>query len=359
MDENFLALDIETQSCVADHDEYALQPWRLMEGKAKILTVMCGPTASGTYGPPTDLPAMVGSLGNSFIWGWNTPFDVAWLIAADIDCAKVRWLDAMSAAKHCFRSQHTDHPSGAKLVSWSLGNIAKLMLTDWQHYAEFMDVKTNFSFDHEYLERRCALDTEATLLLGQMFYERMSQRQWNAFLIESEAIYPVALAWMAGSRFNIERARKLAGEVREERCVLLRELMHAHYEAAKRSGHLPTNPDTYNEAAWEKMIGSNDQLATFMYDIMGVPFDEDLRSPKAKSKKRPVNNGALTFLIERYGGNFPYIASIRRYRELKSQEDKFLKGPEKAVAYLQCATMRHHAKINATYTGRMTYGSKC
>jgi len=359
MNENFLALDIETQSCDSEHAEYALQPWRSMEGNAKMVTVMCGPMASGTYGPHDDLPNMLGGLGGHFIWGWNTPFDVAWLIAAGIDCSKVLWLDAMSAAKRCFRSQHTDHPSGAKLVSWSLSNIAKLLLTDWEHYDEFMNIKKQFSFDQAYLDRRCALDTEATLLLGQLFYARMSQRQWDTFLIECEAIYPVALAWMVGSRFNIERARKLAGEVREERCVLLRELMHAHYEAAKRSGHLPTNPDTYNEAAWEKMIGSNDQLATFMYDIMGVPFDEDLRSSKAKSKKRPVNKGALTFLIERYGNKFPCIAMIRRYRELKAQEDKFLKGPEKALNHLQCTTMRHYAKINATYTGRMTYGSKC
>jgi hypothetical protein len=56
--------------------------------------------------------------------------------------------------------------------------------------------------------------------------------------------------------------------------------------------------------SWEQLLSSNDKLATLMYDQWGVPFDEDLRNPKAKSKKRPVNKNVRAYIPHR---------TLRRY----------------------------------------------
>ncbi len=364
---NFYALDLETQSLDPAHEEYALQPWRIMEGKMviQITCVTCEDSnipimknsPHKSLGLLTNQLDWLRNLSGKYVWTWAGAFDIACLIASGIDCSKILWLDAMSAAKRVFRSQHTDHPSGAHPVAWSLANISKNLLKDWDHYDEFMDVKKEFSFDLTYLQRRCQLDTEATLLLGELLWKRLTEQQQRVFLIESESLYLAALAWMRGAKYNFDRVNELEAEIVKERQTILYELMQIH------TGYLedfsePFIVKNYEYPSWEKYIGSNDQLAILMYDNWGVPFDEDLRNPKAKTDKRPVNKGVLTFLIERYGEKFPQLALIRRYRELKSKEDKFLKGPKKTRAYLGSDIMRHRCKINSTCTGRTAYVSK-
>jgi hypothetical protein len=177
-----------------------------MEGKARV-ALGIGYMAEGAY-----------------VWTWNGVFDIACLIAQEvrargisyedvpgiIDAARVfegvKWLDAMSAAKHVFRSQHTDHPSGARPVSWSLDNMSKELLKGWQHYNEFIEVKKEFSFDQVYLRRRCELDTEATLLIGNAMWDRLTNQQRKALLIESESLFLIARSWMIGSRYDFQRA---------------------------------------------------------------------------------------------------------------------------------------------------------
>lgn len=361
---NFYALDLETQSLVPDHEEYALSPWRIMEGKMRILTYYyCSATKlpTSTECHPQFTEQIRYELSNQYVWTWSGVFDIACLISSGVDCSKVRWLDAMSAVKRVFRSQHTDHPSGARPVSWSLGNIVKQLLKNWEHYDELIDVKKEFSYDETYLRRRCQLDTEATLLLGELLWKRLTEQQQKALLIESESMYPLALAWMRGTKYNFARAKELEIEIVKERLEILQALDVIHmnsFTTITVTDHKIIGPTTHPLSGWEKTIGSNDQLAILMYDVWEVPFDEDLRDPKAKTDKRPVNKNVLTFLIERYGSQFPQLVLIKRYRELKSKEDKFLKGPQKAREYLGSDTMRHYCKINSAYTGRTTYGSK-
>ena len=358
---NFYALDLETQSLVPDQDHYALEPWRILEGSMRILIVCVydGISNCGTYeGIPIIRDTVTVDHDGCYIWTWNGIFDIACLIASGVDCSKIKWLDAMSAAKRVFRSQHTDHPNGSRPVSWSLGNIAKNLLTDWEHYNEFMDVKEEFRRDLTYLERRCNLDTEATLLLGQILWDKMDERQRTAFLIESESLYPAALAWMIGTPYNAERAAQLKLTIEQERYAIISNLTQIFQTTASSGKIAVTSPLFYDPNAWVPVLGSNDKLGTLLYDVWGIPFDEDLRNPKAKTDKRPVSKDVLTFLIERYGDQFPQLALIKKYRELKSREDKFLKGPVKTIEYLGSNIMRHQCRINSTYTGRMTYVSK-
>jgi DNA polymerase I-like protein with 3'-5' exonuclease and polymerase domains len=341
---NFYALDLETKSLDPEHPEYALQPWRVKERKAEISLIY-------TYWPEIKqkihssgmvcgwVPFISQGLDDQYVWTWNGIFDIAFLIASGVDCSKVKWLDAMSAFKWVIRSQFTDHPNG-KRFSWSLANAAKHLLKDWPRYAEFLNVKEELLDDLDYWENRCRLDTEATLLIGKKCWAQLTEKQKRSFLIEQEALYSAALAWVNGCHYDMENASKLKQSIIDEQLNILFDL-----------GQFAD----LHDSEIEKILASPKQLAELIFDAWKVPWSEEYRTDKgARSVGKPV----LQFLIERHGEQFPQLRLIKQYRELKTQMDKFVKGPQKIAAYLGKNVFHHNIRLNSTYTGRCTYSSK-
>lgn len=333
----FYALDLETTSHDSGHPEYALQPWRVEN--AVIITRFAERIENKCVVHKLEGDAFQ-EIEDQYVWTWNSIFDIAEIIAGgERDfCSKIKWLDAMGAAKWAYRSQTTDPPSKKDKVSWSLAYWSKALLQDWEHYAEYARIKDNIEplSNTEYWTRRCDLDTEATLLLGEMFWSMLTPKQCRGFLVEQEMLYPAALAWVEGQPYDFVAAALLEDSMLVEKANIVAQL-----------------------GVSETILDSPKQLASLVYDTWCVPFDEGLRDKKSKSDQRPVNKGALTFLIEKWGSQVPQLALIREYRAFKTKLDKFVKGPNKCREYLGSDLMRHQWRVNSTYTGRCTVSSKC
>jgi DNA polymerase I-like protein with 3'-5' exonuclease and polymerase domains len=332
---NFSALDIETASNVPEYSEYALQPWRVDNFDSCILMVTTfGQSGKGRFVKLEQLEKCTPGK-SDYIWTWNGIFDVSFLIAAGgLDCSKFNWLDAMSAAKWCLRSQATDPPGKGARFSWSLGNVAKLLLKDWDKYDEFLDIKEEFKTDSEYLKKRGILDAEATYLIGMKCWNKFTTQQKKSFLLEQKALYQIAKAQIVGYRYDFKGIKALAKKIESNKNKILR--------------HLKID---------EKVISSPDQLACLLFDKWRIPFDD--KTMKTKTGKRSTDKATITFLIEKYVDKWPQLLLIQKFRELNSRYAKFVKGPMKCKEYLGSETLRHVWKYNSTYTGRCTVSSKC
>ena len=358
---NFCALDLETESLVPDHPEYALQPFRMQNGEMRI-TSMCVGDAQGKYSVSSPSKGLLCvPSGGEYVWTWNGIFDIGCLIAAGVDCSKVRWLDAMSAMKWIYRSQKTDPPyENAKRYSWSLANGVKDCLKDWEHYDEFLEIKKEVPKDagpasdevsifsdklsaKNYWLRRCKLDTEATLLLGTQFWDKMQVRQRRGFLIEQGSLFPAAQSWIRGKLYDFEAAKRLKTQLEKERADILIALM--------RQRLLP-----FSIEKSEKTLASPQQCAELLYDTWQVPFEPE--HCYTKKGARSVGKTAMTFLIEKHIHRFPALQLVSDYRGMKSKFDKFINGPTKARKYLGSDYMHHQLRVNSTYTGRCTVSSK-
>jgi DNA polymerase I-like protein with 3'-5' exonuclease and polymerase domains len=336
----FYALDIETETLVTEKPEYALQPWRVKERyvgnfpKAKISIVSYLDINTGVIEATSgEYDFVTGGYEGQFVFTWNGVFDVAFLIADGVGgCEKVKWLDVMSLYKWAIRSQHTDHPIKKKIFSWSAGNAAKHLLQDWEHYEEFQDIKEEMLSDPDYWLRRCELDVEATLKIGELLWEELTPQQAKSYLIEQEMIYPAALAWVTGCDYDMQGAGKLESSLTEERKDLLEKLQVS-----------------------EAVLSSPSQLSELVYTTWQVPFDKSYVTPKGK---KSVAKGFLTLLIENHAAKFPQLELVRQFRDCKSRYDKFIKGPVKAKEYLGKETFHPCWRINSTYTGRCTVSSK-
>ena len=328
-------MDIETESLINEHPEYALQPWRI-PNEARI-SIVC-------YRSENTAPVLSGDiseLNNKYVFTWNGVFDIACLLAAGVDCSKIKWLDAMSAAKWCLRSQKTDSPSG-KRTSWTLVDIAKDYLKNWRYYNEYINLKSDISDDEQYWRFRCSMDTTATLLLGLKFWRMMTEKQKKGFLIEQEALYPTASSWLTGYKYDFKQAASVAVKWREKMNECLEKLRC----------YVNSSLDL------KKVIDSPKQLSELIYNKWKVPFEDSLQKKEAKTMQKSVGKEALTFLIERFGSDYPQLLLIKEYRELKSYYDKFISGPLKCREYLGSDILHHQLRLNSTYTGRCTVSSK-
>ncbi len=322
----FYALDLETKTYAADHPEYMLQPWRLTKGQADIALVM-------TYTPSGAQSVQIKdlNLAGQYVWTWNGLFDIAWLIAAGVDCSNVRWLDAKSAAKWVLRSQDTDLPNGEH-TSWSLHSIAKKWLVNWGHYAEFMAVKTNVDWtDIKYLKNRCALDTEATYLLGQMFWAKLTSQQRKSFLIEQDCLYPYAQAWINGCKYDFIKSERLEADNKIKIDSIVVELKIS-----------------------KTILNSPQKLADLVYNHWIPQCPEVFLTEKGQ---KSISKVALTFLLERYPQD-RRLQLLKQYRNLVALRSKFIENPKKTREYLSSDILHHQFNLNSTYTGRTTVSSK-
>lgn len=332
---NFYALDIETESTDSDHPEYALQPWRVKECKARISLIGFKDINTDTIEAVSgDYDFVIDGYRDTYVWTWNGVFDIAFLIASGINCSRVRWLDGMSLHKWISRSQHTDHPIKKNTrYHWTLENAAKALLKNWASYADYIDIKKELLDDHTYWLRRCLLDVEATSLICETLWSSFEPSRYRGFLLEQKMMYPTALAWVQGCRYNMARAGSLENQLLAERDDLLIRL----------------NVDP-------SVLSSPAKLAELIYDSWGAPFDE--KSTTATGK-RSVAKGVIQFLVENHSEQFPQLKLIQEYRKVKTNLEKFISGPNKVKAYLGKETFHHNWRINSTYTGRCTVTSKC
>lgn len=320
-----IPLDIET---AGDEDGYALQPWRVREGKARITCVAVG---DDLY---TDaIIEKLNSLPPSTFVCWNTVFDVAFLYASNMDVKKHKWLDGKLIMKWVLNSQELeDQPKHGGI--YSLANAAEKYLKGWKHYEAFIKLKAakvEPGKNDKYWQVRAKLDVQATELLTKYFLAQLTQAQRRAMMIEAGNIVPAAIAYVNGIPTNpndyhlgIEPTLKAMHDIEDNMGL--------------RTGDGPS-----------KILRSPKQLKELLYGDWGLTCERYTEKGEPSTDKT-----ALTYLAD----TDDRVLDILAWRSYNTILTKFLESPKRAYEYLGNSTFHPCPNIFSTYTGRYTYGSK-
>lgn len=338
-----IGLDIETAPANGAPQEYALQPWRVREGTARITAVgtatVDGQSELCTLGVQRSWTLDVMRKCNEFVCTWNGVFDVAFLIAAGHDVSGIKWLDAMLLWKWYANSQRMEW-----LPAWSLADGAKRWLKDWAYLDKFLQLKAQeeqAGENDQYWELRCKLDAYVTVKIAEIIWGKLTPKQRRSAMITMQCIVPTANSWVNGVDLDFEIMDWMQPAVTEEMQQL---------ESKLHVGN-PVSSQAKMHGAWtpSKILRSPKQLGVLLYDTWGLEC-----ATFTEKGARSTSKAALTYLAD----HDDRVLDILRWRELNTQLTKFIESPAKAKQYLESDTMHPSPKLFSTYTGRMTYGSK-
>jgi DNA polymerase I-like protein with 3'-5' exonuclease and polymerase domains len=341
--EKFVAFDFETSGVLP---EYALQPWRVAQGKAWATSIaIVGKTGdkftiSGGLSPKVeDMRAFLESAisKNQTIVGWNTVFDIQWLLAYGLEdlVMKAKWLDGMLLWRHYFIEPEYD-ADAHKRKSYSLKACVREYLPEHAGYEEDIDFH---SLDVEVLYKLHAYnikDTQFTFILAKHWYNQLAQnpQQLKAALIEAESLPLVAKANLQGMVVDTLAANELRQGLTDQATKYLQELAPF--------------------GVTETVVRSPTKLAKLLFDDWGLtPIKENV-GKKTGRKTRATDKETLhelSFVDAR-------AKTLRSYREALNNKTKFADAPLASVRYNGSGCSHPQAIVFGTYSGRLTYASK-
>lgn len=348
-------LDIETAPTEGNPQEYALQPWRALEGTARI-TAMAVSYCDGTSDLVTTLPEMqriLDKLEGQAVACFNTIFDMAWIFASGLKGSKILWMDAMLLWKTVDNSQLKEMKP-----AWSLSEGVKRWCMDEPWAADFLQMKEEehqAGEDDQYWQERCKLDAYATARIAKKVWAELTPQQRKTEVIESRCIPPVAKSWVRGVRLDVQSAAEKAPVITDEMREIETKLGVLTVPNLKWVDHRRRVINYYVDGEqWQwlpsKVLSSPKQLGELMFgswELTAKDFSEKTGLPATDKK-------ALTYLAD----HDDRIISILRWRMLNTQYTKFIKGIAGCSEYLRSDTCHPGPKIGSTYTRRMTYKSR-
>ncbi len=324
-----LGLDIETESLDPEHPEYALQPWRVREGKARITHVaVCNEQRQSKE---ITLDEFESITEGSIIIAYNAIFDIAFLHAAGVNVGCRQWADAM----HWWR--WVDNGQAAERIpAWSLADAVERWFGHEVWAKQFIKMKQEEDRDDAYWAGRAKLDAFAGVAVARASWNCLNAQQRKSVVIEAACLVPIAKSWDQGILWDADNAiPKLP--------TITQEMEDLEYRLGCRTlaTHWVPSP----------ILRSSQKLGALLYDTWKLPVNKQHNTPKGK---RSTSKDALTYLADQND----LVLEILRWRELNTQLTKFIQSPLKAAAYLSSCTLHPAPKLFSTYTGRMTYGSK-
>lgn len=337
-----LAFDVETWGT---QPTYGLQPFRARTGEAWLTSYALASFAGGrvkTGGKvqPTvsDLEAFLRTAARAgvHIVGWNTAFDVAWLIALGLrDLVYTnKWLDGMLLYKHL-----TAKPKILGRPSYSLKSAVAEFFPEHAGYEAGVDFG---DMTPEGVAKRLVYNQEDgafTLRLAVQFLERMNPEMRRNALIEAACIPLVAESIVDGVHVDEAAAAELGAKMEEQRRTALVKLK------------LRADCASINET----VLASPTKLRKVLFDEWRLPVVGMTKPSKKYPHGQPsTDKDALTIL----GYEDPRAKLIHQYREAKNLKTKFCDGVIVSAEYNGDGVCRPTPRIAGTYTGRMTYSAK-
>lgn len=328
------SIDIETWG---DLPEYALQPYRLRRGEARITSV-AAVDADGvewaTLNPAKDqvrdwLQRQAAS--GARVVGHNSAFDIAWFLAWGLrdEVYAIRWLDTLLMWRHlCVRPDFAV-PDGTK-QSFSLKNAVRQYLPEYADYEK--DVSFDPSVNPEQLLEYNKLDASLTRVLAAMFWDRMTPKMKRLAQIEAAAIPIVAEAMVEGLHINTNAATELAHKLEEDANAALVKLMF-----------------TEGSTITKEVLNSPKQLSELLYQKWG------LKCPKLTDKGASSTDKEALWTLAHEDLR---ARLIKEHREAVGNRKKFAENLLTSVDYNGDGRTRPQFRIAGTYTGRMTVSSK-
>lgn len=340
-DSRFKAFDFETSG---ELPEYALQPWRVAQQKSWATSlVWCEKTPSniefgGGLEPTRD---MMGDFLSDCVKrkqrvvGWNTVFDISWLLAYGLDdlVMQVKWLDGMLLWRHYFIEPEYEE-KGPNRKSYGLKACVAEVLPQFAGYEEDVDFHDPSPAARKKLHEYNQRDTMFTLRCAKHWWEKLTQEQLRAALIEAECLPLVARANLRGMVVDRLAAKELQSDLRGTAGVRL----------AMLAPHGVT----------EKVVRSPKQLSALLFDQWKLPVLKENTSKKTGNVSRSTDKEVLHELsfID------PKAKLLREYREALNNEAKFADTPLRSAEYNGDGTTHPQAIVFGTYSGRLTYASK-
>lgn len=338
-----IAFDVETQG---EKQEYLLQPWRAATYEAdirmysfawfndegKIKTNLVHPTNRAAL---SDQFMRIAGQGLHIV-GWNTPFDIAWLLGYGLraEVFANKWLDAMILWQRLETNKMRLKEDGwgkDKQVSFGLKAAVREFFPQLAGYEEgldFMDLSDEMTAK---MSPYCRKDTAFTLALAKIFLEKLSDREVMNAQIEAAALPMVAEAWVSGLHLDTASLDALATSVTVE-------------TEEARTKLLANNPDLV-----EVNLGSPKQLAEVLFNKWGLaPLKTTPAGADSTDKETLYELATID----------PRVRLLKDVREGQNNFAKFVDGPRKSMAYHQEAITRPQPRIYGTYSGRVTYSSK-
>lgn len=342
------ALDVETKSTVEGHPEYALQPFRLAQGKAIVTS--CAITGPGGYMVNQEAPCREWfrhelremKRASRPVFCHNTVFDVAWLIGMvdNFDLVNsIDWQDTGLLAKWLVNSQMTEYRG----FSWSLVGLCKHFMPDHPMLEEFVKMKGE---DHEaggegseqYWLERGALDATMTMDLAETLRELLPYEQRNGYLIEQNILAVTARSWNNGMKLNKAYIDTLPGKIEKE--------------LIRISKTLPIVG---------KQITSPKQLSEYLFVQLGL---KPINRGKA-TKAQPAGAGSTAAddlkMLRLNAGKTEtgkLLDGILGYKQIATMKTKYVNGFYRVMDHVGDSIMHPSPRVFGTYTGRFTYGSK-
>lgn len=342
-DARFIAFDFETSG---ELPEYALQPWRVHQGKAWATSlVWCqregtGLVVEGGLDPSrAQMEAMLRhAIDNKLtICGWNTVFDIQWLMAYGLEdlCMQAKWMDGMLLWRHYFIEPEYDTDKGKK-KSYGLKACVAEVLPKFAGYEEDVDFHSTDPEDRRKLHEYNVRDTMFTLRLTRHWYRLLAEepQRLKAALIEAACLPLIAKANLDGMVVDTLAAAELSAKLDKDAADALEKL----------APHGVT----------EKIVRSPTQLAKLMFDDWKLPVLKENTGKKTGKVSRATDKEVLhelAFVDDR-------AKTLREYREALNNKTKFATAPLVSVDYNGDGRTRPQAIIFGTYSGRLTYASK-
>lgn len=345
------ALDLETEATDPSMKPFAgLQPWRLRQNKARITSIaLCDPDDKviqienhGQLYWKSEVHDLIDSVRGQVVYGHNTVFDVAWLIAQlqPVRMGKipkaiqdVNWRDTSLLCKWLINGQLAE----TTRFSMTLANLVKTFLPDHPMTEFFVQMKANKvapGDNPEYWKRRGEMDAIMTRALAELLQPKMPKSQRTGFLVEQKCIVPVANSWIVGIKVNQEQVKKND-----------RHFSNVKTEAAKKLG------------VDEAIFTSIKRLPQMVFEDWGLPIIS--RTPTGAP-----SCGADTLKWLQYQqlelGHQELADKLGLIMEAKSAatiHSKYVKSMIEALAHTGDGYIYPAPRIFGTYTGRFTYSS--
>jgi DNA polymerase I-like protein with 3'-5' exonuclease and polymerase domains len=309
----FVGFDIETDG---DEPGYALQPWRVKQGKARIVSFATVEETGAIINRKLRPTAF--DIGESLahcinrgytLVGSNTLFDVSWLLAYDLreTVARAKWADF----KFYWRAL-LNEPNDIK--RWGLKAAVTEFMPQLAGYEKEISFEPGYELTHDLLVYN-TIDSGSTAMLARRFYDQLDAKARRMVEVMNGNIAHFAQAYLDG--LNIDTEALAAWRVWAEARVV------------------DAQPRTTFTA---KVLNSPAQLKKALIE-MGYDV--------ADTSKETLS------LIED-----ERVKAIAEYKLGAKNLSTYITPAEKCLEYTQ--TGRAHCQPNlwGTYTGRITYSSK-
>lgn len=270
---------------------------------------------------------------DTYIVGWNTPFDVAWLIALGLreEVYACKWLDGMLLAKHYEQPPTFEqNTNSAQARGFGLKAVVAHYLPGRAGYEKDIDFGTTDPAQLARLLDYNEMDVDCTLDLTRKFLDLLTARQKRAALIEARSIPMIAEAMVEGLCADRAAAERLAGTL------------------ADRKNEAFVTLKLTQDNITPAVLASPVQLRKLLHEDWGLSV-AGWTDKGAPSTDREALQALATL--------DPRAALVNTYRESTNNLTKFALRTVESLDYNGDGRVRPAPRIYGTYTGRLTYSS--